>query len=282
MDDILHVRDLLLLHAIVHVVPKLSSLWFLVQYIMGNEAHNTAENSDNFEFEANQSLSDDPGSHRWRKVTATTAVTLVVVLTLVLAARGTGGSAAGSSSSNLTSVKQTTVPYPAPVFTPPGSVLDPLPTHCTTTTTTTTKITNKTEPEEITYYAGPAYGLSPIWVLGLSNQQNRYVVLFESYPSLPYTSHGWRWRILLVSAPNYDGAVTLSGEETGDGGGAAVLMDAGTGLATELSLNASQPIMRGVGWAEWPIYVYLPKPGCYEIGAHWSNGNWNINFAAGV
>ena len=36
-------------------------------------------------------------------------------------------------------------------------------------------------------------------------------------------------------------------------------MDAGAGLAAKLSLNASQPIMRGVKWAEWPIYVYLPE-----------------------
>jgi len=181
-------------------------------------------------------------------------------------------------------VKQATAPYPTPFLTPPDSILDTLPAHCPTgtTATTTAKITNTTGTKEITYYASPAYGLSPIWMLGLSNQQNRHVVLFESYPPLPYTAHGWRWRILLVSAPNYNGAVMLSGEETSNGGGVALLMDAGAGLTTELALNASQPLMRGVGWAEWPIYVYLPKPGCYEIGAHWPDGSWNINFAAGV
>ena len=49
----------------------------------------------------------------------------------------------------------------------------------------------------MSYYDVPAYGLAPVWVLGLSNQQNRHVVHFlHSYPPLPYTPHGWRWRIL--------------------------------------------------------------------------------------
>jgi hypothetical protein len=59
-------------------------------------------------------------------------------------------------------------------------------------------------------------------------------------------------------------------------------MDAGSGLAAKLTLNASQPVMMGVKWAEWPIYIYLPKSGCYEIGAQWDGGNWNIEFAAGA
>jgi hypothetical protein len=122
--------------------------------------------------------------------------------------------------------------------------------------------------------------------LGLSSEQNRHVVHFlHTYPPLDYTPHGWRWRVLLVTAPGYSAGLTFSGIETGGGGegkSTTLLMDGGGGLVTKLTLNASQPVMMGIKWAEWPIYVYLPKTGCYEIGAQWDGGNWSIDFAAGA
>jgi hypothetical protein len=257
---------------------------------MDNEARETAENTSNFEFESSHPSDDGSRNRRWRKVTGATAVTLVVILTLVLAARGSGALSSGSASSTNSSgstfppsqVQQsTTNPQSSPglVLTPSGNLLEPIPAHCpSSTTATATAIT------EISYYDDPAYGQSPVWMLGLSNEQNQRVVHFESYPPLPYTSHGWRWRILVVSAPGYNGKVTLAGEQTNGSSGvkSTLFMDGGAGLASQLSLNASQPIMRGLDWAEWPIYVYLPESGCYQLGAHWPGGGWSINFAAGA
>lgn len=139
--------------------------------------------------------------------------------------------------------------------------------------------------KQILYDDAQAFGGSPVWVVGLSNEQNRPVVHFEKFPTYPpilYTAHGWRWHILLVSAPGYSGEVHLSVNQLGAGGNTALLMDAGTGLTRQLSLNAAQPTMRGGAWAEWPIYVYLPQPGCYEFSARWLGGSWSVPFAAGV
>jgi hypothetical protein len=272
------------------MLESASSVSFSEQDTMDNEARETAENTSNFEFESNHPSDDGSGNRRWRKVTGATAVTLVVILTLVLAARGSGalspGTVSTANSSNTTStpsqVQQITGTFqssPAPALTPPGSLLGPIPARCPSgTTATSTAIT------EISYYDDPAFGQSPVWVLGLSNEQNQRVVHFESYPPLPYTSHGWRWRILVVSAPGYHGEVTLAGEQTTGSSGvkSTLFMDVGAGLAAQLFLNASRPIMRGLDWAEWPIYVYLPGSGCYHLGAHWPGGSWSINFAAGV
>jgi hypothetical protein len=257
---------------------------------MDNEAGETAENTSSFEFESNHPSDDGYGNRRGRKVTGAIAVTLVVILAMVLAVRGSGALAPGSvstaNSSDVSSapaqvqqITGTLQASPAPALTPPGSLLEPIPARChSSTTATSTAIT------EISYYDDPAYGQSPVWMLGVSNEQNQRVVHFESYPPLPYTSHGWRWRILVVSAPGYNGDVTLAGEQTGGSSGAksTLFMDAGAGLVPQLSLNASRPIMRGLDWAEWPIYVYLPGSGCYQMGAHWPGGSWSISFAAGL
>ncbi|MGO8949305.1 MAG: hypothetical protein ACLQUY_16970 [Ktedonobacterales bacterium] len=258
---------------------------------MGNKARSTAKNSDNsddsdtFELESNQLWGYSSGSRRWRRATSAIAVTLIVALTLALAARGSLGSPPQSAPSPQpttapTAVPLITPPYTSPFLTPPDSLLAPIPAHCPTTTANSSAAI-----AEISYYADPAYGLSPVWVLGLSNEQDQRVLHFDNYPPLPYTAHGWRWRILLIAAPGYGGNVMLSGELTGSGVDSALLMDftdAGSEPVTSLSLNASSPIMRGVGWAEWPIYVYLPQSGCYELGAHWPSGSWTINFAAGI
>jgi hypothetical protein len=254
-----------------------------VRDIMDNKARETAENGSNFEFESNQMSDVGSQNRRWRKLTGAIAVTLVVVLTLVLAARSSGALSSGTVSTALssgtTSASSTALlSSPAPILTPPDTLLEPIPARCPST-----KAATSAAITEISYYDDPAYGQPPVWVLGLSNEQNQHVVHFESYPPLPYTPHGWRWRILVVSAPGYNGYVSLSGEQTGSGGGnPSLFMDVGAGLAEQLSLNANQPIMRGVNWAEWPVYVYLPESGCYELGAHWPGGSWSINFAAGV
>jgi hypothetical protein len=242
---------------------------------MDNEAGETAESTSNFEFESNHPSDAGTGNRRWRKV---------------LAARGSGTLSSGpvstanssttsSGPSQVQQITSTSQPSPGSVLTPPGSLLEPVPASCpNSTTATSTAIT------EISYYDDPAFGQSPVWMLGLSNEQNQHVVHFESYPPLPYTPHGWRWRILVVSAPGYNGDVTLAGKQTGGSSAAksTLFMDVGTGLAAQIFLNASRPIMRGLNWAEWPIYVYLPGSGCYQMGAHWPGGSWSISFAAGL
>jgi hypothetical protein len=241
----------------------------------------STENNDDFELEFEQRPVDATSGRRWwRRLASGLVITLAIVLALELAIIGARPSAQPSSSSHLTAVQGSTpflVPEPTPTL--PAIATEPIPASCPSATTSATT----TDLGEISYYADPAYGLSPVWMLGLANEQNRHVVHFiDTYPPLDYTDNGWRWRILLVTAPGYSAGLTLSGEETGGDKNATLLMDDGTGPMTKLTLNASQPVMKGVQWAEWPIYVYLPKSGCYQIGAQWHGGNWTIGFAAGA
>jgi hypothetical protein len=248
-----------------------------------NSAHvetlDTVENSfGTLEFETIRPLSGT-GRRRWRNVVVTTMIALVIALLLVLAARGSLNLARPAGFATRTSGVGTAQPYPTPFEAPPVSALGPAPVRCPAAAEVGGQM------QKIRYNGAPAFGGSPVWVVGLSDEPNRPAVHFERYPTfppLPYTAHGWRWRFLLVSPPSYGGIVRLSGNQLGAGGNTALLMDAGAGLTANLSLNASQPMMRGVSWAEWPIYVYLPKPGCYEIDARWSGGSWRLPFAAGV
>jgi len=245
---------------------------------MGNEASKSAENGDNFEFEPDQSVEYSGINHRWRQISGSIAVILAVALTLVLAAHSSQGSPPRSAPTShthptaqaTTAALPTTPPVASPFLTRSDSLLEPIPAKCPTPNTSV-------PVTQIVYYADPAFGLSPVWVVGLSDEQNQRVVNFGTYPPLPYTSHGWRWRILLVASPRYDGTVMLSGSGTDS----ALFMDVGSGPIAKLVLNAGRPTMRGVGWAEWPVYVYLPEPGCYKLDANWPGGSWTINFAAG-
>jgi hypothetical protein len=258
---------------------------------MGNDVHELAENGAHvetfemldesfgtLEFETTGPLSGT-SRRRWRTVAVTTMIALIIALTLVLAAQGSLNPARPARSVTRTSGVGTAQPYPTPFEAPPASALGPAPVRCPAAAEVGGQM------QKIRYNGAPAFGGSPVWVVGLSDEPNRPAVHFERYPTfppLPYTAHGWRWRFLLVSIPSYGGIVKLSGDQLGTGGNTALLMDAGTGLTANLSLNASQPHMRGVGWAEWPIYVYLPEPACYEIDAHWAGGSWSLPFAAGV
>jgi hypothetical protein len=251
---------------------------------MGNEAGEageTGENNDDFELEVHQ-LSTVAGNRRWRRIAAGIAIALAMILALELAVNGPRATSTAQSSRPTHAPTMVTVPTlslpPGPYSTPPSGTLEPVPGSCPVAPGIGTAVLG-----EMTYYAGPAFGTSPIWMLGLGSDATRHVVHFvESYPPLPYTSNGWRWRILLVSAPGYTKSLTLYGDETSGGKDAALYMDVGSGLAAKLSLNASQPIMRGVAWAEWPIYVYLPRAGCYQLVAQWQGGSWSIYFAAGA
>jgi hypothetical protein len=48
-----------------------------------------------------------------------------------------------------------------------------------------------------------------------------------------------------------------------------------------LVLDPHNPSTTDLGWAQWPIYVYLPGSGCYSLKARWPGGMWQISFAAG-
>ena len=257
---------------------------------MGNDVRDSAENgahvetfetvddtSGTLEFETSRPLSGT-SRRRWRTVVVTTMIGLVIALTLALAAQGSLNPARPARSATHTSGVGTAQPYPTPFEAPPASALGLAPARCPAAAEVGGHM------QQIAYNGAPAFGGSVVWVVGLSDEPNRPAVHFERYPTfppLPYTAHGWRWRFLLVSVPSYGGIVRLSGSQLGAGGNTALLMDAGTVLTANLSLNASQPTMRGLGWAEWPIYVYLPEPGCYEIDARWSGGSWRLPFAAG-
>jgi hypothetical protein len=250
---------------------------------MGNEiSPETGDNSDDFEFEVHPLSWAGAGSRRWRRIAASIAIALAIILAFELAINGPSASSTAQSASPTpaTTVVTTTTPslpqQPSPTL--PSSALEPAPSSCPAASGIDTAALG-----EMTYYADPAFGSSPVWMLGLGSDPTRHVVHFvKTYPPLPYTSNGWRWRILLVSAPGYTQSLTLSGEETGGGKTAALYMDTGSGLVAKLVLNASQPIMRGLAWAEWPIYVYLPKAGCYQLVAQWQGGSWSIYFAAGT
>jgi hypothetical protein len=249
---------------------------------MGNEkSPETGDNSENFEFEVHPLSWVGAGSRRWRRITAGIAIVLAMIFAFDLALNGPSAFSTAQSStptpdtSNLTA---TALALPRPSSTPPISAMEPVPSSCPAASSIGTAILG-----EMAYYADPAFGSPPVWMLGLGSDPTRHVVHFvENYPPLLYTSNGWRWRILVVSAPGYTKGLTLSGEKISNGKTAALYMDAGSGLVAKLVLNASRPIMRGLAWAEWPIYVYLPKADCYQLVAQWQGGSWSIYFAAGA
>jgi hypothetical protein len=234
-----------------------------------------AERDDNFEFEENVPAAGAAGSRRRRGAAVALALALIVTLLLALALHDSGAEqqviVAASPSASVFSATPALL-----TSTPPANALAPAPVRCPAQGTASASL------GQITYYATPAYGISPVWMLGLYSEQQQRIVHFERYPPLPYTAQGWRWRILMVSAPGYSGLVTLSGAQMGGAAPTPLLMDAGSGLKPLLTLNPLDPTTRGQRWAEWPIYVFLPGPGCYQMSARWPGGNWQITFAAGA
>ena len=244
----------------------------------------TRENPDtyeNFEFEPSSSAGSSAGGRLRRPLGCVLAGVLVVVLLLVLTAHGVFGGYPGGAPSSLARATATSPTSPTstssllPFATPDEGLLQPVPANCSATTHTSSPLT------EISYYADPAYGFAPVWVVGFDAVRNQPTVEFGNYPPLPYTSLGWRWRILLVAAPGYAGTVALSVKSVSSGPTSVPFVDIGAGPVTTVILNASQPIMWGVGWAEWPVYIYLPESACYELSAQWPDGSWSIPFAAG-
>jgi hypothetical protein len=251
---------------------------------MGNDTSpGTGDNSDNFDFEVQPLSWAGAGSRRWRRIAAGILIVLAIILAFDLALYGPSASSTAQSSSptpDASNVAATRLALPQPTSTVPISALKPVPSSCPATSSIGTATATL---GEMTYYADPAFGSPPVWMLGLNGDPTRHVVHFvERYPPLFYTPNGWRWRILVVSAPGYTDGLTLSGQETGGGTTAALYMDTGSGLTPKLVLNASRPITKGLAWAEWPIYVYLPKADCYQLNAQWQGGSWSIYFAAGA
>jgi hypothetical protein len=238
------------------------------------EVERGADTSGTFEFEENSTPASGPSSRRRRQgILVVMTLILAVTLLLLLATQDTGDQQ--HAMTVLTPGSRATQSLLVRMSTPPPSALAPAPMRCPESTTSHPQLGH------IIYYATVAYGVPPVWMLGLQSQPQGRVVHFEAFPPLTYTVHGWRWRILVVSTPGFRGQITLSGEQIAGGLSTALLLDAGAGLMSLVRLDPHNPTTTGQGWAQWPIYVYLPGSGCYFLAARWPGGNWQISFAAG-
>jgi hypothetical protein len=232
-----------------------------------------ADTSATFEFEENSTPASGPSSRRRRRGILVVMTLILAVILLLLATQDTRYQQSampvltpGSGATQSQLVRMST----------PSPTAAPAPTRCPLPTASQPRLGKSI------YYGTVAYGVPPIWMLGLQSQPQGRVVHFATFfPRVVYTEHGWRWRILLVSAPGFLGQIRLSGEHIAGGSSTALLLDAGAGLTSLLVLNPHDPSTTDLGWAQWPIYVYLPGSGCYSLDAQWPGGRWQISFAAG-
>jgi hypothetical protein len=234
----------------------------------------SADTSATFEFEENSTPASGPSSRRRRRGILVVMTLILAVILLLLAIQD--ASDQQNAMTVLTPGSSATQTQLARMSTPSPTALALAPTRCPLPTASQPQLGT------ISYYGAEAFGVPPIWMLGLQSQPRGRVVHFATFfPRVVYTAHGWRWRILLVSAPGFLGQIRLSGEQAAAGSSTSLLLDAGAGLRTLLVLNPHDPSTTDLGWAQWPIYVYLPGSGCYSLDAQWSGGRWQISFAAG-
>jgi hypothetical protein len=237
------------------------------------QGERSADASPTFEFEENSTPASGPSSRRRRRGILV-VMKLILAVSLLLATQDTRDQQ--HAMTVLTPGSGATQSQLVRMSTPSPTALAPVPTRCPLPTA------RQPQLGKTIYYGTVAYGVSPVWMLGLQSQHQERVVHFATFfPPVIYTEHGWRWRILLVSAPGFLGQISLSGEHIGGGSSTALLLDAGAGLTPLLALDPHDSSTTDLGWAQWPIYVYLPGSGCYSLDAQWSGGRWHISFAAG-
>jgi hypothetical protein len=135
-------------------------------------------------------------------------------------------------------------------------------------------------PRQVDPSYGNLVGDSPVW----AGMYADFEAETRTYRALdaPRTEYGWRIKVLWLIEPDHEGLIDVRGANTSTGEAlwfAAEGEDPGTSLALDPS-EPGAPSESG-GWREFPSYLYFPRAGCYEVGATWSGGAWQLGFGLG-
>lgn len=129
----------------------------------------------------------------------------------------------------------------------------------------------------ISRYLQPAVGTSPLWAVAFDADGS----LFLGDPRVVApTAYGWPVKILWVLKPGFAQRVTLRGHAWGARTPLwfkVVRRDAHPVTATVLDPQhpgATGPV------PGFPSTLYVPRPGCYVVDAHWPGGSWRLPFVA--
>jgi hypothetical protein len=130
---------------------------------------------------------------------------------------------------------------------------------------------------------GNLAGRVPVWA-GLYASFDPTGQRYKIEPGAPRTQYGWRIKVLWVVSSTLPQPARVSGREVNTR--APLRFDVG-GDAIKPTINGildpAQPALpsTGSGYAEFPSYVYVPRAGCYELQADWSEGRWKLVFGLG-
>ena len=95
--------------------------------------------------------------------------------------------------------------------------------------------------------------------------------------------HGWRVKVLWVVSTDLESPARVRGHELG--GGTSLwfeVEDRGeTPVATATLDGAAPGGSTTTGYRDFPSYMYVPRAGCYELEASWSDGSWQLVFGLG-
>lgn len=96
--------------------------------------------------------------------------------------------------------------------------------------------------------------------------------------------YGWAYKTLFISSVSFKGRVTLRGGSLSGGPPLYFSDRAQRTPARTLTLNPQHPLAYSGAdrsWSYFPAGVYVSKPGCYYLEAHWPHGQWKTTFIAG-
>jgi hypothetical protein len=134
-------------------------------------------------------------------------------------------------------------------------------------------------PKQVDPRYGRLVGDSPVW----GGVYAEFDANTRAYRALdaPRAEYGWRIKVLWLIEPEHGEIIDVRGVNTSTGESlwfAAVGEDPLTPLVLDPAQGA--PSESG-GWKEFPSYLYFPRAGCYELGATWSGGAWQLGFGLG-
>ncbi|MHB8598846.1 MAG: hypothetical protein ACYDER_18760 [Ktedonobacteraceae bacterium] len=129
-------------------------------------------------------------------------------------------------------------------------------------------------------------GSTPIWITGFSGP--RATIHLPNTPSRSIPQwHGWAVHLVITVPTDYPDPVTITGSDILYGRLLYFQADPNPSLTPILILNPAQPsglhsIVDGEQGISWNVTMYVYSSGCYMINTAWPDGEWNIQFAAGL
>ncbi len=129
-------------------------------------------------------------------------------------------------------------------------------------------------------------GSTPIWITGFSGPRASIHLPNTPSRSIPQW-HGWAVHLVITVPTDYPNPVTITGTDILYGRLLYFQVDPNPSLTPILILNPAQPsgshsIVDGEQGISWNVTMYVYSSGCYMINTAWPDGEWNIQFAAGL